>query len=288
MCSVHTCAGLIYIYLDSIEDAGVDWVNKLLEKTLEQVESSSDVASAQQSHAVNVDKGDFWITLDPFQGLQDTHSLHRGIGNQLQWKGNLVDNNLLVRGFTDKKFVKLEQCFRMPQAIINYIDSEKVLPVENFPRAQEVESQGVIQENLALPSGFSFQWLADQVAEQLNTRVMRRGIHPGHCAVLFDQGAVDQLFPPSDGGLPEFVKLVNQKLNGMTTNVQTGCMLQVSQDTRETLLYSRSQRNTSSALVAEILPAGIVNTAPEETAVYQTERHAEVIMTKDPHYNKII
>ena len=53
-----------YIYLDSVEDFGVDWVNELLAKTLKE---------STQRGAI-FDKGDFWITVDPYQGLGDTHS----------------------------------------------------------------------------------------------------------------------------------------------------------------------------------------------------------------------
>ena len=104
---------------------------------------------------------------------------------------------------------------------------------------------------------------------------MQRGIHPGHCAVVFDQGAANQLFPPANGGLPDFVQLVNSSLNAMTANKKAGCMLQVSQDIGETLLYRGCQQNTTSSLVAERSPYGIIPLV-DKTAVYQTERHAEV------------
>ena len=129
--------------------------------------------------------------------------------------------------------------------------------------------------NIDLPGGFSIQWLADQLAEELHTRVMQRGIHPGHCAVVFDQGASNQLFPPPDGGLPAFVQLVNSSLNGMTANKKAGCMLHMSQDMGETLLYQRNASSSLNRLVGERSPSGSI--APvEETALSQTERHAEV------------
>ena len=57
--------------------------------------------------------------------------------------GNLVDVKLLDEGFKREKFVKLQECFRMPRAMIDHIDSEKVLPTEDLPQAQEVKSLGV-------------------------------------------------------------------------------------------------------------------------------------------------
>ena len=193
--------------------------------------------------------------------------------------GNLVDVKLLEEGFKRDKFVKLQDCFRMPQAMINHIDSEKVLPTVDLPKAEDVQSQGVVEVNINLPGGFSSQWLANQLAEQLHTRVMQRGIHPGHCAVLFDQGAAKQLFPDAEGGFPEFMQCLNSSLNAMTGNKKAGCMLQVSQDMRETLLYRGCQQNTASsfALVAERSLSG-VNPPVEETAQYWIERHAEVFI----------
>ena len=98
--------------------------------------------------------------------------------------------------------------------------------------------------------------------------------------MLFDQGAANQLFPPANGGLPDFVQLVNSSLNAMTANKKAGCMLQVSQDIGETLLYNGNQQNTASSLgpfnmVAERSLSGIIPVV-EETTVFKTERHAEV------------
>ena len=194
--------------------------------------------------------------------------------------GNLVDIKLLDEGFKCDKFVKLQECFRVPRAMIDHIDSEEVLPTGDLPQAPEVKSLGVKEVNIDLPGGFSIQWLADQLAEELHTRVMQRGIHPGHCAVLFDQGAENQLFPAAEGGLPQFMQSLNSSLNAMTANKKAGCMLQVSQDIEETLLYRGYQQNTASSLgsfnlVAERSLSGI-NPPVEETAEFWIERHAEV------------
>ena len=82
--------------------------------------------------------------------------------------GNLVDSNLLEEGFKCNTFVKLQDCFRMPRAIIDHIDTEKVLPTGDLPEAQDVRSLGVKEVNISLPVGlYSSQWMADQLAEQL-------------------------------------------------------------------------------------------------------------------------
>ena len=83
-----------YIYLDSAEDFGVDWVNELFAKTLRK-------ESGQRRLILN--KGDFWITVDPYQGLGDTHSLMKGTGNQIHWLGNLTNEKLLKEGFQNNK-----------------------------------------------------------------------------------------------------------------------------------------------------------------------------------------
>ena len=264
-----------YIYLDSVEDAGIDWVNKFLGKTLG-LGFGGSCSPQQEALPLQIfTKGDFWVTMDPFQGLQDSHSLHRGSGNKIQWMGSLVDTNLLEEGLKCNRIVKLQKCFRMPQATINHLDSKKVLPIGEFPQAQDVKSLGVIEVNLNFSGEYTMDWLADQLAEQLFTKVQERGIHPGHCAVLFDQGVANQLFPSADGGLTTFVQLVNSKLNAMTANKKGGCMLQISQHFEETLLYSGQQTNISSALAAGKSVSG-VGTLVEETAMYLTERHAEV------------
>ena len=264
-----------YIYLDSVEDAGIEWVNKLLRKTLGLSFAGSCTPRQQTLPMQTSTTGDFWITLDPFQGLQDSHSLHRGSGNKLQWMGSLADTNLLEEGFKSSRIVKLQECFRMPHAMVNHLDSKKVLPTGDFPQAQDVKSLGVREVIVDLSVGYTMRWLADQLADQLFTKVQERGIHPGHCAVLFDQGVANQLFPSADGGLPTFVQLVNSKLNTMTANKKGGCMLQISQDFEETLLYSGQQTSTSFALAVGKSSSG-VGTLVEETAMYLTERHAEV------------
>ena len=131
--------------------------------------------------------------------------------------------------------------------------------------------------------------MAEQLAEQLHVKVMQRGIHPGHCAVVFDGGASVELFPPQDGGLPAFVQLVNDNLKAIPAKSQAGHMLQMSPNIEETLLYSRNARST--AATPPKLPPNhryhrTTVTTPllsdtcadvEDTAAYQAERHAEVI-----------
>ena len=111
--------------------------------------------------------------------------------------------------------------------------------------------------------------MAEQLAEQLHRKVMQRGIHPGHCAVVFQSDAAFKLFPPQDGGLPSFVQLVNDKLRAIAVKSQAGHMLQMSQNIEETLLYSSSNVRSAHSipLVVDI----------EDTAGYQAERHAEVM-----------
>ena len=214
-----------------------------------------------------------YITVDPYQGLGDTHSLMKGTGNQVHWLGNLANGKLLEEGFQKRRIVKLETCFRMPQAMINHIESEKVLPTIDLPKAREVKSLGVVEENINFPAGYSIHLMAEQLAEKLHTKVMQRGIHPGHCAVVFDGGAAVQLFPPHDGGLPAFVQLVNDNLRAIPGKSQAGHMLKMSQSIEETLLYSTTNvRSTPSNSVSIPLVLDVQNTAG-----YQTERHAEVI-----------
>ena len=259
--------GYRYIYLDSAEDFGVDWVNQLLEKTL--------TAGTQRKALLN--DGDFWITVDPYQGLTDNHSLMKGTGNQLHWLGNLANEKLLEEGLKKNKIVKLEECFRMPLAMIKHIESEKVLPTTDLPETQEVKSLGVMEENVNFPLGYSIQSMAEQLAGDLHKKAMQRGIHPGHCAVVFHGDAEVKLFPPQDGGLSEFVQLVNEKLRSIPGKSQAGHMLQLSQKMEETLLYSSSRTARSTAAVSVTTPVlSETSSDVEDSAAYQTEKHAEV------------
>ena len=115
--------------------------------------------------------------------------------------------------------------------------------------------------------------MAEHLAEQLHRKVIQRGIHPGHCAVVFDGGAAVQLFPPQDGGLPAFVQLVNDNLRAIPGRSQACHMLKLSQSIGETILYSSTNvRSIPSTSVSIPLVLDVQNTAG-----YQTERHAEVI-----------
>ena len=257
-----------FVYMDSVEDFGVDWVNELFART---------VTTDMQKRTI-AKKGDFWITVDPYQGLRDSHSLMMGTKNQIHWLGNLANDHLLEEGFKTDRIVKLEECFRMPVAMIKHIESEKVLPTTNLPKAQDVKSLGVMEKNIKFPLGYSIQSMAEHLAEQLYTNVMKRGIHPGHCAVVFHGGAEVELFPPQDGGLPAFVQLVNDTLRAIPVKSHAGHMIQLSPNIEETLLYNRYQRSTSSPSVSIPMVSEISsNVDVEDTAEYQAERHAEVI-----------
>ena len=106
---------------------------------------------------------------------------------------------------------------------------------------------------------------------------MLRGIHPGHCAVVFDGGAAVQLFPPQEGGLPAFVQLVNSELKAKTVHRWAGCMLQLSRSIEETLLFNGSQSTTTAPKSAN-LPLFSKHSIGDgdATVAYKMERHAEV------------
>ena len=257
--------GYRYIYVDSAEDFGMDWVNKLLAKTL-----------LDRSWSAIVDRGDFWITVDPYQGLGDNHTLVKGKGNQIRWVGNLADDKLLEEGIKMNRILKLEECFRMPLAMIKHIESEKVLPTSELPKAKHVKSLGVVEKNINFHNGYSIRSLADNLARHLNEELMQRGIHPGQCAVLFDGDAVVELFPPQEGGLPAFLQVVNETLRAIPVKSQAGHMMQMSSNIEETLLYSTNRRSSASNSASNPLLAEIFARATDTTE-YQTEKHAEVI-----------
>ena len=72
------------------------------------------------------------------------------------------------------------------------------------------------------------------------------GIHPGHCAVVYNDGAVDDLFPPTEGGLSTFMEKTNSALKGLCVQRQASHMLQITSDVEESLLYNKTIFNKSS------------------------------------------
>mgnify|MGYP003322239561 CR=1 FL=1 len=270
--------GYRYIYLDSAEDLGVDWVNRLLESVLKPVQDSNHKTSKTSLSSQIF--GDFWITMDPYQGLKDTHSLVRGFQNQIEWQGNLVDSNLLKKGFKRNKFIKLKECFRMPRTAIEHLDRENILPTNDLPRAQDVNSMGVKVEDISLPGSYTIQWLADQLADRLYKKVMLRGIHPGHCAILFHHEAMADLFPSSEGGFSAFLQGANAELRSMSVGRQAGHMLQMTEDVAESILFgchTTLSSTSATALVSFPLHSQVGSiSAPKDTAEYKTEQHNEV------------
>ena len=223
--------------------------------------------------------GDFWITMDPYQGLRDTHSLVRGFQNQIHWQGNLIDSNLLEKGFKQNKFIHLKECFRMPLTSIQHLDKEKILPIKDLPRAQDVKSWGVVVEDMSLPASYTVQWLAEQLADRLCKKVMLRGIHPGHCSVLYNHTAEDDLFPQDQGGLPIFLQMVNSSLRTIPVTRQASHVLQLTQNIMESVLYScncNSQDTSTTPLTVYVQL--MAPSSAEETVEYKMERHSEVIL----------
>ena len=120
------------------------------------------------------------------------------------------------------------------------------------------------------------QSLAEELANQLHKKVMLTGIHPGHCAVVYHDGAVDDLFPQNEGGFLAFVDRVNSTLKGLSVKGQASHMLQVTQDFNEGLLYKRSHCNTSSFSPSPLIICPRSINSAEETVEYETEKHGEV------------
>ena len=166
----------------------------------------------------------------------------------------------------------------MPHALIKHIDSEKVLPTSDLPKAKDVKSLGVVEENIDFPAGYSDRSLAEKLAQKLQTEVMKRGIHPGHCAITFDGDVTAELFPTPNGGLSSFVQLVNEWLRAIPARNQAGHMLQISQNIDETLLYrGRLSAISAPAFVnAPLLCEAHSGADGEATAAFEMERHAEV------------
>ena len=166
----------------------------------------------------------------------------------------------------------------MPRTAIEHLEKENILPIDNLPKAQDVKSFGVMVENLILPGSYTIQWLAEQLADQLYKKVMLRGIHPGHCSVLYNHTAEDDLFPPDQGGTSTFLQMVNSNLRAVPGTRQASHVLQLTQNIEESVLYScncKSQYTSTTPLTVSgqlMAPSDV-----EETVEFETERHSEVI-----------
>ena len=164
----------------------------------------------------------------------------------------------------------------MPQTAIEHL--ERILPINDLPRAQDVKSFGVMVEDISLPVCYTSQWLAQQLADRLYRKVMLRGIHPGHCSVLYNHAAEDNLFPPDQGSLSTFLQMVNSCLRTIPGTRQASHMLQLTQSVEDSLLYNCNcnPQDTSTAPLAVSGQLSAPSDA-EETAEYRTEKHSEVI-----------
>ena len=273
-----TRQGFRYIYVDSAEDLGISTINDLLLKVLDKAWGCNLTQGLQ---LLNSQKGDFWITMDPYQGLLDSHSLVKGFGRTINWQGNTIKAEVLEKGFAENRFVKLRECFRMPHNLIKHIEAKNVLPTKDLPNASDLPTQGVSEETLVVPD-FSTcsmtpgRWLADQVADRLHQRVMKQGIHPGHCALLYDLSAKDNLFPPGEGGLQAFIENVNTTLRAIPVQSQADHMLQLSQDMKESVIFGHNYPNSDSG-PAPLLTDPSSSVTCEDTAEFQCERHDQVI-----------
>ena len=136
--------------------------------------------------------------MDPYQGCapQDEHALERGFRNTVQWRGNQLDPKILNRGFKENKFIQLDESFRMPAKILSHIKESHILPTKDMPVPPKVDGLGVTRTTILLPSPYTLKWLSENViADWLYKDIMLRGIHPGHCAVLYDGRFSATLFP---------------------------------------------------------------------------------------------
>ena len=166
----------------------------------------------------------------------------------------------------------------MPQTAIEHLKRENILPINDLPKAQDAKSFGVTVEDITLPVHYTIQWLAEQLADRLYKKVMLRGIHPGHCSVLYNHTTEDNLFPPDQGGLSTFLQMVNSSLRAIPGTRQASHMLQLTNSMEESLLYNcnydgHNNTSTTPLTVSSQLKAP---SDAEETVEYKTERHSEV------------
>ena len=136
----------------------------------------------------------------------------------------------------------------------------------------------MVVEDIELPSAvYTSQFVAEKLALQLYKKVMITGMHPGHSAVVYNDGAVDDLFPRSEGGFLTFVEAVNSSLKGLSVKGQASHMLQLTPDINESLLCNKSlwYKPPVDPLPLTISLRSTVLSSAEETAEYEVEKNQE-------------
>ena len=139
-------SGYHYIYVDGFEDVGIAKINKLMKKIL-----AGNSTSPTNQHAMSL-RGDCWLMMDDYQGLQDPHALEKGFRDKINWRGTRLDEKVLEQGMHDNRVVKLTKSFRSPQLLTNHIKKEnlphQVAPPSPFPMG----SSAAVGSRMVTPS----------------------------------------------------------------------------------------------------------------------------------------
>ena len=181
--------GFRFIYIDSAEDLGVKHLNKLITSM---VQPRTSVPSAEL--------GDVWILFDQYQSLIDGHVLLKNSNTkQVCWGGVTLDEESIKAAKNGGQIFTLTTSFRMPENVLEHIKKSCLLPEEKFPVAV-FEGAGTVKVKTV--AGL----LVEEIAEEVHDIVCKRGIHPGHIAVVFEKKYAQMLFNAFNNDKAKFVE----------------------------------------------------------------------------------
>lgn len=96
----------------------------------------------------------------------------------------------------------------------------------------------------------------NRLLDILYDAVMKRGIHPGYCAVLYDEKAMEKIFPPEEGGLAQGLKMLNEALKSKVEAGQAQYAPQLSTYLEESIHYRPSKETSLGQYTLDLMSDG--------------------------------
>ena len=261
-----------FLYFDSAEDMGF----KRLEKAIQKILSYPSIT--QSLELQSLEKQDFWVLFDNFQGIKDVHAMEKGYGNKLYWVGHQLDEKMLKEGAKRGRIFFLSNSFRMSKNILNHIKETNVIPFKDFQVYSTIEGIQVSKPPpIEIPENYLEKLSKTILADKVYELTHGRGIHPGYCSILYDDESSDVLFPPSEGGLPTFLQMLNEELQSKFIPAATKYAPQVTTKMEESVHHRHKQLATSSQQEQKNLIARSSSDDIRATVQHQHDNHPQVI-----------
>ena len=284
--------GFRFIYFDSAEDIGLTSLAALCEEVVETRKNRTKEAEAGFC-------GDVWILFDQYQCLveSDRHMLlHNSKKKGVFWRGERLDDGIISEGRKLGSIITLKTSFRMPDKVIEHVERNKLLPVESYPDSTHPDSGFVSISSATTKS------LVKEVSKEIFQFVHERKIHPGHCAIVFEDQYSEMLFEDieddkgskinnKEDAHTRFIKNVESELEGLkneenqpTTN-EAKMFIKGTTVPIESFQYSHLNVKTpetegSASKVVSFQGSSVA----KEKLLFQLDHHAEVRVQINMHY----